>query len=272
MRKHFVREPAMWSPCHHQQHFHFVHKLHRSSCDLAAASSWASAFSAGPLPPCPLALLVLLNSVLLCQKTIPGWGARHWAPSTPHSCLGDGIYQSAMYWFFSPTRLWVPLGAGTPCYIPLFPCLMLSLGNREFGQRPPLCSHVHYLFLSCALSASVVLALLLRPVCSIPIPAWSPRCLLCSWRGILSLNSSHGFSSQPSETAFPSLCPFTTVCHYTVDHIRFIKYVLIHHHNSSLIMVLVSVFLCLVGWLVFFFPLLYFLHCCVTPTALNSTQ
>ena len=102
MRKHFVQEPAMWSPCHHQQHFHFVHKLHRSSCDLAAASSWASAFSAGPLPPCPLALLVLLNSLLLCQKTIPGWSARHWAPSTPHSCLGDGIYQSAMYWFFSP--------------------------------------------------------------------------------------------------------------------------------------------------------------------------
>ena len=32
-------------------------------------------------------------------------------------------------------------------------------------------------------------------------------------------------------------------------------------------MVLVSVFLCLVGWF-FFFPLLYFLHCCVTPTAL----
>ena len=201
-------------------------------------------------PPCPSKLYSPLpenHSWMRCQTL-----------SSQHtSFLPWGWHLSICYvLIFSPTRLWVPLGAGTPCYFPLFPCLMLSLGNREFGQRPPLCSHVHYLFLSCALSASVVLALLFRPVCSIPIPAWSPRCLLCSWHRIVSLNSPHGFSSQPSEIEFPWLCPFTTVCHYIVDHIRFIKYVLIHHHNSSLIMVLVSVFLCLVGWF-FFFSLCY---------------
>lgn len=160
---------------------------------------------------------------------------------------------------FFPTRLWVPLRAGTPCYIPLFPCLILSLGNREFGQRPPLCSPVHDLFLSCALSASVVLAFsLFRPVCSVPIPAWSPRCLLCSWCRTLSLNSSHCFS-QPSETASPSPCPLTTVYRYIVDHVGFIKYVLFHRHNGSLIMALVRVFcVWLVGCFVFFFTLVIF--------------
>lgn len=129
MRKHFAQEPAMWSPCHHQHHFHFVRKLHTSCCDLAAASSWASAFSASPLPPCPLALLVLLNLVLLCQKTIPGCGARHWAPSTPPSCLGDGIYQSALYWFF-PHQAVGSLKGRDPMLYP-----SVSLPNAELGEQ-----------------------------------------------------------------------------------------------------------------------------------------
>ena len=160
--------------------------------------------------------------------------------------------------------------AGTPCYVPLFLCLILSLGNREFGQSLPLCSHLPYLFISCALCASVIPAFLLFfPVRSIPIPARWPWCFLCSWRGILSRNSSHGFfSSQPSEIALPSPCPFTTICHYAVDHSVFVSPYSFPTRAGTWEWFLLLFIFCVC----FCFVWLYFSLCCVTPTALNSTR
>lgn len=165
MRKHFAQEPAVWSPCHHRHHFQFVYKLHTSS------AIW-------PLPPLahrpPLPALylpVLLNSQLSARKPVLGEVPSTELPAHLILALAMAFINLLCTDSFSPTRLWVPLRAGTPCYIPLLPCLMLSLGNREFGQRPPLCSHFHYLFLSCARSAPVILALLFCPVYSTPTPA-----------------------------------------------------------------------------------------------------
>ena len=144
-----------------------------------------------------------------------------------------------------------------------------ALPGAELGEQS---SATGRPFALVSITCSPVLALL-QPCCLvIPSCVFHTRsCLPWPWRGVLSPDSTRGSSSQPSEAAFPSLCPFPTVCHCIVDPAVFIKCVLFHHQDRSLVVVLVSVFVfgCLAG---FFFSPVLLLHCCLTPTSRNSTQ